>query len=155
MTSETPGPNPTPNKANAKAASDERATLLDLATGSIILAGIALSILGWLVAGVQFSVAVGAGSIVAFGHWWITRRAGEQFLGGIRGGEGVGAGAGRLLFAFIFKLGILALLCVVFFQVLGLSPIGFAMGWGALLLGALFAISLGWIFPTSRATGLG
>lgn len=146
MTSETPGPTH---------AAKQSATLLDLATGSIIVAGIVLSIIGWLAAGVQFSVSVSAGAIVAFGHWWITRRAGEQFLGGIREGDGVGSGAGRLLFAFVFKLGILAVICVALFQGLGLSPAGFAMGWGALLLGALFAISLGWIFPTSRAKGLG
>ncbi len=141
--SETPG-----QKTNS-------ATLLDLATGSILLSGIGLVLVGWAVAGVQFSVAVGLGAVVAFGHWWVTRRAGERFIGGIRDGEEVGPGAGKLLFAFVFKLGLLALVCFLAFQLLGLSPIGFAMGWGALLLGALFTIGLGWIFPTSRAKGLG
>lgn len=126
------------------------ATLLDLATGTILLSGIVLALVGWLLAGVQFSVAVGAGAIVAFAHWWLTRRAGERFIGGIADGEALGQGAGKLLFVFVFKLGLLALVCLALFKGVGLSPIGFAMGWGALLIGALLTMGLGWLFPTSR-----
>jgi len=110
--------------------------LLDRITLSVAVAGVVLASLAWLLAGATVGLGAAVGAGVALANWLVLRWVmGRLMRGTTRSRSG-------LMVLLALKMGALMAVCWVLVAVLGVDPVGFAIGMGALVFGVVAGAAL-------------
>ncbi len=95
-----------------------------------------LTLVAWAALGERVAVGAFAGSAAALGYWMLTRWLGKKSL--------ASDGKQRMGFSFLLAtkmVGLIAL-CWILVARVHVHPLGFAMGWSALVVGAIVGATL-------------